>query len=906
MELLLLGPVELRVGERAIAVGGPKQRAVLAMLALEAGRAVSANRLAEGLWGEDLPATAAKMVQQLVSHLRQVLAGSGAEIVTRGRGYELRVDGAEIDVSRFERLVEERRPREALSLWRGEPLADVAGEPFAAGEIRRLEEVRLHAHELAIEEDLASGRHAELLGELEALVAEHPLRERFHAQRMLALYRSGRQADALEAYRAARRTLVEQLGLEPGPELQRLEREILDQAPALAVPPARANLPLPPTAILGRERELRAASELLERDDTRLLTLTGPGGVGKTRLSLELAQRATAGSADGVHFVALAPVARADQVAGVIAQVLGASLRPGETHPHALVRHLSRRRLLLVVDNFEHVHEAGPLLAALLAGAAGLRLLVTSRRSLRLSAERVFVVPPLQSADGVALFAARAAAAGSDVTADPGDESAAAAICARLDQLPLAIELAAAATAVLPPRALLRRLDQRFELLAGGPRDLDERQRTLRATIDWSHDLLGAPDQALLRRLAVFAGGGALAAIEAVCAIDAPLDRLTALVDHSLLRREIGEDGEPRFSMLETIREYAAERLAGDPEREAVRRRHAEYFASYADRMQPETRGIHPAMALPQVELEHDNLRAAIAWARAAGRTDLELRLAGSLGWFWHARGHHREGVATLDAALAGTSPGDPARTRPLLERAFLCLYLGETERAAVDTAELMELTERAGDPGIRAEALLRHGLVAHNRGDHAAATARYEDVARLSRRNGDQPMLDFALRNMADIALREGRFEQAAALANESLSLEAVTDVGDRSVVTLHNLGSALLGLGRAADAEERFAQGLALAREYELADDPGYALDGLAAAAAALGQPERAARLLGAADAVFRAVDAGRQQFEAERREAVLEQLRDELGPEALAAAMAGGAALPTASITTAAGRT
>src|SRR3954470_280929 len=433
MELLLLGPIELRAGERSIAMGANKERAVLAMLALDAGRVVSADRLAEGLWGERLPASARKMVQQFVSHLRRALAGSGAEIITRGRGYELRLPGDDLDVVRFERLVGQRRPREALELWRGEPLADVADEPFAAGEIRRLEDLRLRARELAVAEDLAAGRHAEIVGELDALVAEHPLHEQFHGQRMLALYRSGRQADALEAYREARGALVEQLGIEPGPELQRLERDILEQAPRLEAPPAEANVPLPPTVTLGRERELRAASELRGRDDTRLLTLTGPGGVGKTRLALELAHGATVGFADGVHFVPLAAVARADQVAGVVAQVLGVTLRPGETHPHALARVLARKRLLLVMDNFEHVHEAGPMLAELLAGAAGLRLLVTSRRSLRLSAERVFVVPPLQEADAVALFAARAAAAaGTDVTADPADAAATTAICGRL------------------------------------------------------------------------------------------------------------------------------------------------------------------------------------------------------------------------------------------------------------------------------------------------------------------------------------------------------------------------------------------------------------------------------------------------------------------------------------------
>jgi predicted ATPase/DNA-binding SARP family transcriptional activator len=904
MDFKVLGPLEVRRDGAALPLGGGKPRALLAVLLLHANEPVSAERLAGALWGEDAPPGAVGTVRVHVSRLRRAL-GDEAVLTTTPAGYRLRLGAGELDLQRFEQLVDEGRHaladgrleeagdvlRAALSLWRGPALADLAFEPFAQAEIARLEEQRLAALELRVEGDLNAGRHAELLPELQRLVSDHPLRERLHAQRMLALYRCGRQAEALEAYRQARRTLVEELGIEPGPELRRLEREVLEQAPSLQPPVWRARVPLPPNATLGRERELRAAAVLLRDPATRLLTLMGPGGVGKTRLALELAHALAPEFDDGAHFVALASVAHANEVPGTVAQALGVTVRASETSTASLARYLAPRQVLLVLDNFEHVHDAGALLGEMLAASASLRLLVTSRRPLRLSAERALAVPPLDPADAVALFGERARAAGEDVLADPAEAAAAASICARLDGLPLAIELAAARVRVLPPRALLRRFDRRFELLGPGARDGEDRQRTLRAVLDWSHDLLAEPEQALLRRLAVFAGGCTVDAAVTICTTDARLDGLTALVDHSLLRRDAMPDGEPRFSMLETVREYAAARLVASSEGETVRQRHAHYFAAYAEQLSPEVRDGRDAAALDLVEVELDNLRTALDWAQAAGRNDLELRIAGALWWFWFLRGYAREGLARLDAALSSSRYADPARANALIGRALLRAWLGEFAGAEADGNELLTLAENTNDTGLRARAIDRLALAAQQRGDWAQARALYEELAALSRRTSETRGLGIALNNLADIALNEDRYEQAAALCAEAVEIARAERNIERLATTLSNLGSALLALGRARDAARHLAESLRHSQQLGLAEHAAYALDGLGAAAVALGHLVSAARLLGAADATFQDVGTTLQAFETRRRADVVTQLQDQLGHDVFAAAWAEG---------------
>src|SRR5215207_1363973 len=491
MDVRVLGPVEATVDGRPIALGGGKPRALLAMLALNAGSSVSAARLIDGLWGERPPATASKLVQVYVSQLRKALAASadGAEIVTRRHGYELRVGAGTVDAERFERLLAQGAPREAIA-------------------------------------------------ELEALVAAEPLRERLHAMLMLALYRSGRQADALEVYRRAREVLVEQLGIEPGTELHELNQAILVHDPALESPRAtvapasdgRGALPAPPNRTIGRRHEIGAVGERLRAGSVRLLTLTGPGGVGKTRLAVEVARLVGADFPDGARFVSLDSVQRAQDVPAEIVRSLGIVLLSGESAEQAAERFLAARQLLLVADNCEHVLGAAPFIGRLLGSCPGVTVLATSREPLDLQAEERRPVPPLAlpqagSADdpaaladveAVALFCERARAHDPEFELGDGNAGAVARICRRLDGLPLAIELAAARCGLLSPAEIAGRLDTTLGALGAGARDAPARQRTLWATIDWSHELLGDEEKACFARFAVFVGGASVDAAEAI------------------------------------------------------------------------------------------------------------------------------------------------------------------------------------------------------------------------------------------------------------------------------------------------------------------------------------------------------------------------------------------------------
>jgi predicted ATPase/DNA-binding SARP family transcriptional activator len=659
-EFRLLGPLEVVKNGSAVAPGGPRQRALLALLLLRANEVVPRERIVDGLWGERPPETAPNAIQVAVHALRRLLGRERLE--TRGAGYVLHADADELDLRRFERLLarsDAAALREALALWRGPALADLREAPFAAAEAERLDELRLVALERRIAADFELGAGGDLVPELRALVAEHPYRERFHAQLMLALYRGGRQAEALEAYAAARRRLVEELGMEPGPELRELEQRILRHDPGLVpaspAAPGAAALPTAPTPFLGRELELAAVTALLNRDEVRLLTLTGAGGTGKTRLALAAARELEPAFRDGARFVGLATVRDPALVASTVAAALGAGETGAGSVETALFEHLRDQHTLLVLDNFEQVTAAAPLVAELLGAAPRLKVLVTSRGVLRVSAEHEYPVPPLPLPDpadagdpdsllrneAVALFVERARAVRPGFALD-GEARAVVDICAALDGLPLALELAAARVKVLSPSALRDRLERRLPLLERGPADLPGRQRTMRATIDWSYDLLDEADRALFARLAVFAGGCTVEAAEAVC--EADLDGLAALVDASLLRERPGGRAETRFAMLEVVREYAVERLEASGESERLRRRHAGHYADLGERAEPELTGAEAVRWLGYLEAEHDNIRAALAWAGTAGEREVELRLAGSMHYFWRSpvRAAHR------------------------------------------------------------------------------------------------------------------------------------------------------------------------------------------------------------------------------------------------------------------------
>src|SRR5947208_3912844 len=549
LEYSILGPLEVRRGSDVVPVAGGNQRKLLLALVLEPNRSVSRDQLIDALWGERPPAQAKNALQVHVSALRDLLepgAGRGAVLATTPTGYQLNAPEETIDSRRFERLAAEGRAAlfaedaelaarllaEAKGLWRGPALVDVAYADFAGHEAARLEELRLNTLEGLADAELALGRHEQLVPRLQSFVASEPLRERARAQLMLALYQAGRQSDALAEYRSARETLVEEIGIEPGPALQELERAILVQDESLVAPASRATtrrveLPAAPTPLLGRERELAEAGELLRSRRARLLTLTGPGGIGKTRLAMEVGRAVAAEDHRGAVFVDLSHLSDPRLVAPTIAKALRVSAA-GRPVEEALADALAGEAPLVVLDNFEQLTEAAPLLGRLLAASTGLQLLVTSRAVLHLAGEHEFPVGPLalpelandeqaaRTAPAVALFVARAQAAKRDFELSTENVADVVALCAALDALPLAIELAAARVKILSPGELLARFGNRLELPAA-VQDAPERHRTLRAAIDSSYELLDDAERRLFGRLSVFVGGWTLAAAETVC-----------------------------------------------------------------------------------------------------------------------------------------------------------------------------------------------------------------------------------------------------------------------------------------------------------------------------------------------------------------------------------------------------
>ncbi len=899
IEFRVLGPLEVLARGEPVPLPAAKPRALLALLLLRANEIVSADTLIERLWGGRAPATAANTLQVYVSQLRKALAAAGDDLlVTRAPGYLLRVTPDALDLARFERLATEGRValeedrfaeasallRAALELWRGEPLSDLTLEEVAPPEIAWLDELRLIALENRVDADLALRRHAELVHELEALVARHPLRERPRAQLMLALYRSGRQAEALEEYRRARQTLDDELGLEPGAELQRLERAILTHDPALAAPPhARPRtspLPRPATSLVGREHELGEACALLQRDDVGLLTMTGPGGIGKTRLALEVAAQLADAFEDGAAFVPLEPFSEASLVAPAISQALGVT-RGGRTPGEALEEHVRERSLLLVLDNFEQVVAASPLLATLLAVAPRLKVLVTSRALLRLSGEHEFPVPPLAEAPSIALFEQRARAVRRGFVLD-GNRQVVAELCARLDRLPLAIELAAARCKLLSPQAMLERLTSRLDVLGAGPRDAPVRHQTLRTTIEWSHDLLDEAERRLFARTAVFAGGFTLAAVENVCGKgEDVLDGLASLIDKSLLRRDAGEDD--RFDMFETIRAYARERLAANGEEKALQQRHAAFYLALAEEAEPELESLGQAAWLNRLELEHGNLRSALAFLLETGQGEAALRLGAALRRFWEVHGHLAEGRRFLEAALEQSEEAPLlARVKALNGAGMLVGEQGDFVSARRFFEQSLELARRLGDEARIGAALANLGNLALFQQDFGEARALYEEAAELWRRVGQTRRLAVSLENLGCVALGENDVEGAVALLEEARGLA-------REAGALRVLGAASRTLARALLLRpelERAAAVLdeALSLAQELGDRHALAecLEAAAALAAAQKDLSAAARLVGAADALRSSFGALRRPDEHAWYERLLGPLADRFAPE------------------------
>ncbi|WP_157248675.1 BTAD domain-containing putative transcriptional regulator [Nonomuraea typhae] len=757
MRFGVLGPLAVWGPEGAqVRVPEVKVRTLLAHLLLAPGRVVPADRLIDSLWSGALPANPTGALQTRVSQLRRIV---GKESVVSGAsGYRLEVAPSEVDTGRFQTLLTEARAldgaakaallADALALWRGPALIDFADEEFARPEIARLEELRLTALEEHAEARLDLGEHALLADELGDLVARHPLRERLRAAHLRALYRAGRQKEALDSYADLRVQLDEELGLVPGPDLAGLHQAILRQDPALDPPVVaarRTNLPVPLTDLIGRDADVAAVTELLY--GSRLVTLTGPGGVGKTRLAVETAQRAA--RPDGVWLVELAGA-----TGGEVAEVVAATLGVRDEGPSLAVRlaeALRGKDMLLVLDNCEHVTEPVARLAALLLGSApSLRILATSQEPLGVAGEQLWNVPALPQDAAERLFVARASAAAPGVELDA---ASVATICRRLDGIPLALELAATRVRALGVRELSARLDDRFRVLEGGRNDAPARQRTLRAMIDWSWELLGPDEQVVLRRLAVHADGCTLEAAEAVCGEDA-LPLLPRLVDRSLV---VVTEG-PRYRLLESVAAYCVERLRDAGEAEEIRRRHREYYVALAERAEPYLRGPEQRQWLLRLDAEAANFRAAAP----------SERLVNALAWYWVLRGRLGEGQRYLAQVREG---GDITRT-------WLAAFTLRTGEAVTSVPAPRAVDDLGYIAGLaRAQAFLaaaQLGIGDLNAGEELAARA-----ARGFSAIGDQWGLAFARSVQARQALLRSSLDAAHSYGRESLELFA--ELGDR-----------------------------------------------------------------------------------------------------------------------------
>ncbi len=700
MHIGLLGELQvLDDDEKDVEVTGAKLRSLLVVLALRSGRAVPVDQLVDALWGPESSSAARNGLQGLVSKLRRAL-GSASLVATRGGGYALEVPPESVDVHHFEQLVAAGRAMaisgnlesaiellaDADSLWRGEALTEFAYEEFAAAEISRLSELRLAAVEERLDIELQLGRHRGVIVELESLVAEHALRERLRGLLMIALYRAGRQADALRMFQEGRRILGEELGLDPGPELRQLEAAILAQDPSLDVSAPgrrdavgwtehRSTVPVSLTPLVGRDAEVRDLAQLFS--DHRFITLVGPGGVGKTRLALEVARDLSQLLSHGAVLVELAHVGDPEGVPAAIGSALDL---PDSSR---LAEMIGNRELLILLDNCEHVIGMAAAVAEdLLRRCPGLRLLATSREGLRVGGETIWPVPPLATDDAVQLFIARARAAGGALALSGDVLAVISDICVRLDGLPLAIELAAARTRAFPIHQISSRLNDRFRLLTGGSRTALPRQQTLRAVVDWSYELLFDDEQRVLERLSVFPGGCDLATAEAVCAdesLDAEdlADIIHTLVDKSLVVAVPKGDG-LRFMQLQTLAQYGREKLAERGDAERIRDAMTAHYARLCARSAASYVGDDQRAWLTEVDEEHDNIRGALEWAVANDDAEAALTIAGGVSWKHWLAGTAAEGKRWLDDAFrCAGSASDGARALALTGRGLIDFQLG-------------------------------------------------------------------------------------------------------------------------------------------------------------------------------------------------------------------------------------
>jgi len=954
----ILGPIDVSVDGRRVALPGGHARSILGLLLLQPNRVVSSGDLIDALWRDDPPRTAQNVLQAHVGRLRRSLRAPGeaetdevggnevtdghdellARLETISGGYRLRVEPGELDAELFAAMVADAervasadpltavgRLREALAKWRGPVDAGGAEAASAAGAIARLDELRLGAWETLSELTLRLGKPRDVVADLEPLVLEYPFRERFHALLMIALYRSSRQADALAAYRSARDALNEELGVEPGPELRALELAVLRQEPGLlgspterqpdadggtgpgtdrapAAGPSVHSAPSTATTFIGRLDDLEAVRDLLATE--RLLTITGAGGAGKTRFALQVAGAMLERFPGGAWFVDLTPVPDSERLQLAVAGGLGIAEEADRAVLTSVIDGIGQEPRLLILDNCEHVIEPCARLAeALLAGSPALTILATSREPLRLGSEVLWRLAPLGTTvvaatadagstalpDAVRLLLDRATRVRPDRAWTDADLDTMAQICERIDGLPLAIEMAAARLRVLEPADVLDGLDDRFRLLTDGGRTAIPRHRTLRATLDWSYELLDGADRAALRRMSAFATAVPPAAVEAVCGdqdVDA-VDAVVRLADRSLAYGTVGPDGRSRFGLLDTVREYGRVQLRASGEEESVSRRYVAYwtaFAAGAFARRDEDRD-EQADAL---EREIGELRLAVDRAHTLVGGE-ELALAGLLGWFWIHHTHLTEGRQLLERALARPGGDELDRARCLCAAAALGSMQGDAARALERFDEGLAILRRRGATTEECMALDDQGWGLFFLGDVEGAEAAFERAVVLADQAGIPGLVRRANAGLCQMLVARGDVGRARPLARQLMRIAG----GDlwTSHLAHHFVADVALMAGDPLAALDPYRTALELAHRMGNAAETGIELQGVAMAAAGTGDPEFAIRLNGAAEATLEAVGFTHEvAFWSALTRRYLDPARAALGPRADAIARAG----------------